>query len=202
MESMFQSTPPRGRRRRLHLDKDRLSKFQSTPPRGRRLVEHQGVVLPFVFQSTPPRGRRPGVVQVDRAFQIVSIHASAWEATVRSLRPDSHLLRNGVLANPCDRRCLDRSWDAGRTSYCHDTKPLRRLRTLRGFYGRSRFAHGRLIPGCIVKGAVPVRRRMLSAVAGRSMLRPQAAHRPIRKRAMHASPLRAASFGPSYMSAF
>jgi len=33
------------------------------------------------FQSTPPRGRRPAAVEVDRQIELVSIHASAREAT-------------------------------------------------------------------------------------------------------------------------
>ena len=34
----FQSTPPRGRRRRPPVDSLPPEKFQSTPPRGRRLI--------------------------------------------------------------------------------------------------------------------------------------------------------------------
>ena len=37
------------------------------------------------FQSTPPRGRRQGKAHVRTMLMHVSIHASAWEATSRSL---------------------------------------------------------------------------------------------------------------------
>ncbi len=56
--SVFQSTPPRGRRR-LHVD-DLAGwvMFQSTPPRGRRRLSRRASCWPSRFQSTPPRGRR------------------------------------------------------------------------------------------------------------------------------------------------
>ena len=63
------------------------SVFQSTPPRGRRqqsVPHHRPYVL---FQSTPPRGRRPVVGWHAGAWLRVSIHASAREATVRSRDP-------------------------------------------------------------------------------------------------------------------
>ena len=57
--SMFQSTPPRGRRRGAELNLIQRCKFQSTPPRGRR-PPAELIRLPdeLRFQSTPPRGRR------------------------------------------------------------------------------------------------------------------------------------------------
>ncbi|HHV05628.1 MAG TPA: hypothetical protein GXX60_03785 [Anaerolineaceae bacterium] len=104
LETMFQSTPPRGRRRRnlderakgtgfnprLHAGGDTITGdqykgmagFQSTPPRGRRLGETEHVAVGVVFQSTPPRGRRLRYSEEDLQARVVSIHASTREATV------------------------------------------------------------------------------------------------------------------------
>ena len=104
----FQSTPPRGRRRIAGQRRRRQHQFQSTPPRGRRQSFRSLPVVDWWFQSTPPRGRRRrskdcvslarssfnprlrvgGDVSVDSAVlqdYNVSIHASAWEATVAGL---------------------------------------------------------------------------------------------------------------------
>ena len=78
--SLFQFTPPRGRRRRVAITVREHISFQFTPPRGRRrcggiLVHHTQVsihasareataapvsvsTVPRGFQFTPPRGRR------------------------------------------------------------------------------------------------------------------------------------------------
>ena len=101
--SRFQSTPPRGRRRlagcvdvlaggfnpRLRVGGDAklnsvfvvILKFQSTPPRGRRLLRLFAGSAFLAFQSTPPRGRRPAPENPGPVTTLVSIHASAWEAT-------------------------------------------------------------------------------------------------------------------------
>ena len=56
--SLFQSTPPHGRRRALTPGVLSCAPFQSTPPHGRRL-EGVGKGAPADwFQSTPPHGRR------------------------------------------------------------------------------------------------------------------------------------------------
>ena len=106
--SKFQSTHPRGMRH-SPMDSKKIAAliFQSTHPRGMRLmlwrivsvicryfnprirVGCDGLVYRFykpteLFQSTHPRGmrlnHRRGFVRV----QYISIHASAWDATVRA----------------------------------------------------------------------------------------------------------------------
>ena len=101
---VFQSTPPRGRRaverthggaitqcfnprlraggehRPLQLPV-RRNRFQSTPPRGRRAVPAATTAKLARFQSTPPRGRRARLIGADTRMKIVSIHASAREAS-------------------------------------------------------------------------------------------------------------------------
>ena len=79
----FQSTPPRGRRLSRYFSTSFISWFQSTPPRGRRPARPPRLdYFPILFQSTPPRGRRPPTGKVIFIYRIVSIHASAREATV------------------------------------------------------------------------------------------------------------------------
>ena len=77
----FQSTPPRGRRQKAQGIYDAKKWFQSTPPRGRRHDNRPGCAIRNRFQSTPPRGRRPENDVENRLDWIVSIHASAREAT-------------------------------------------------------------------------------------------------------------------------
>ena len=57
------------------------SVFQSTPPRGRRRLHVDDLAGWVMFQSTPPRGRRRCLSSLTRVSCRVSIHASAWEAT-------------------------------------------------------------------------------------------------------------------------
>src|SRR6185295_1589356 len=80
-KGLFQSTPPRGRRRELSDLHAREGLFQSTPPRGRRRESGSKGRSSSAFQSTPPRGRRPPVRQPVPAVSFVSIHAPAREAT-------------------------------------------------------------------------------------------------------------------------
>ena len=90
---VFQSTPPHGRRLALagfapHQVKESLS-FQSTPPHGRRRLP--GVSFPYPSSSIcrfNPRLRMGGDAATGssttgRSGQ-VSIHASAWEATIEA----------------------------------------------------------------------------------------------------------------------
>ena len=77
----FQSTPPRGRRRNWKDSTTQKYRFQSTPPRGRRQQRHRKIIMVLIFQSTPPRGRRLAVLFKDDPTYIISIHASAREAT-------------------------------------------------------------------------------------------------------------------------
>ena len=83
-DSLFQSTPPHGRRPGDIPVLALAHEFQSTPPHGRR--QERGLVKRYEvdgFQSTPPHGRRPGHDHRDLAYKRVSIHASAREATGR-----------------------------------------------------------------------------------------------------------------------
>ena len=58
--------------------------FQSTPPHGRRRVIFTIALLHLIkFQSTPPHGRRPLTTAKQSTATMVSIHASAREATRR-----------------------------------------------------------------------------------------------------------------------
>ena len=79
--AMFQSTPPRGRRPSNGSTNRATGMFQSTPPRGRRPVLSVAIAHPRKFQSTPPRGRRRGPGGIIQNIVLVSIHASAREAT-------------------------------------------------------------------------------------------------------------------------
>ncbi len=94
----FQSAPPHGRR---------LVRFQSAPPHGRRPFERRQKrrsracfnprlrtggdemeycrdANPWLFQSAPPHGRRRRRVELFPSPRLVSIRASAREATVAS----------------------------------------------------------------------------------------------------------------------
>ena len=78
--ALFQSTPPRGKRRG-NQSVGGSTAFQSTPPRGKRRMVRLSMKRNSSFQSTPPRGKRPArTVRGDR-HQGVSIHAPAREAT-------------------------------------------------------------------------------------------------------------------------
>ena len=56
--------------------------FQSTPPRGRRPDAASLSQAAALFQSTPPRGRRRAETVDALTDSAISIHASAWEATI------------------------------------------------------------------------------------------------------------------------
>ena len=58
-----------------------MAKFQSTPPRRRRLYTDKDGVEHEVFQSTPPRSRRQHRNKPRYLIYMISIHASAKEAT-------------------------------------------------------------------------------------------------------------------------
>ena len=81
---MFQSAPPRGRRPGLCAARLVWYVFQSAPPRGRRLPTLVTVALPRRFQSAPPRGRRHQRSPRSHLGAVVSIRASAREATIGS----------------------------------------------------------------------------------------------------------------------
>ena len=78
---IFQSTPPRRRRLRRKRLCYRVNQFQSTPPRRRRLESNHLRNQLKQFQSTPPRRRRPETI-LQRPALLISIHASAKEATI------------------------------------------------------------------------------------------------------------------------
>ena len=102
----FQSTPPRGRRHVVWRYCDGDPGFQSTPPRGRRhpadllwrrctdfnpRLREGGDAMSVVnqirqtgFQSTPPRGRRRYSLKDAVNDFLISIHASAREATAET----------------------------------------------------------------------------------------------------------------------
>ena len=56
---LFQSTLPRGERHKLIFHKGHSQKFQSTLPRGERRHHRLGKMAVHRFQSTLPRGERP-----------------------------------------------------------------------------------------------------------------------------------------------
>ena len=78
---IFQSTPPRRRRRLSSLCSKIFARFQSTPPRRRRRYSRKKYNEQNKFQSTPPRRRRLTVNFCFGLGRIISIHASAKEAT-------------------------------------------------------------------------------------------------------------------------
>ena len=80
-QKKFQSTLPRGeRRRRPYITVGRRG-FQSTLPRGeRRMVSDQDAWC-LMFQSTLPRGERPVWGELTAAITGVSIHAPTRGAT-------------------------------------------------------------------------------------------------------------------------
>ena len=79
--SLFQSTPPRGRRPELgSVDINLLRVSIHASAREATLCEVRRL-RKRLFQSTPPRGRRPMRSNRYRRFIEVSIHASAREAT-------------------------------------------------------------------------------------------------------------------------
>src|SRR6185312_2684367 len=68
-EGMFQSTPPRGGRRKVQPYMWRTPTFQSTPPRGGRPI-HAGAVVSLdgVSIHAPARGATPRPVCSSRAY--------------------------------------------------------------------------------------------------------------------------------------
>ena len=56
-------------------------RFQSAPPRGRRLGIEDADYRAMLFQSAPPRGRRLPLRRPGPRLAVVSIRASAREAT-------------------------------------------------------------------------------------------------------------------------
>ena len=89
---MFQSTHPRGMRRFIQ---DNLCNSISFNPRIHVGCDfdHQRVIIGrSVFQSTHPRGMRPSCSAVSDACEMVSIHASTWDATKDQEDTDQFLL--------------------------------------------------------------------------------------------------------------
>ena len=78
--------------------------FQSTPPRGRRLMPMCHYLEQHIFQSTPPRGRRLRCRVGCAVLIVISIHASAREATRGLSRQSS----SGLHFNPRLREGGDR----------------------------------------------------------------------------------------------
>ena len=81
LSTIFQSTPPYGRRLDFEELEIRKEKFQSTPPYGRRHKIGQADLYADKFQSTPPYGRRQADYFAFKILRLISIHASVWEAT-------------------------------------------------------------------------------------------------------------------------
>ncbi len=63
------------------LRRDDFPMFRSAPPRGRRPHPRHAVSVSWGFRSAPPRGRRPAGRSPSRRPPVVSIRASAREAT-------------------------------------------------------------------------------------------------------------------------
>ena len=85
VSDVFQSTRPRGARRRCTSIACCALQFQSTRPRGaRRLIRHDVEYL-HVFQSTRPRGARHVTSMRAARRARVSIHAPARGATSRPI---------------------------------------------------------------------------------------------------------------------
>ena len=77
----FQSTLPRGERRKSVKVIGNIYEFQSTLPRGERRAMPFANLMPCIFQSTLPRGERHDFVKSKGATGLISIHAPARGAT-------------------------------------------------------------------------------------------------------------------------
>ena len=102
--SIFQSTPPRRRRQFLPGQGGGDHRFQSTPPRRRRRIPGREVQQERIYFN--PRLREGGDLTFYSSYMgmIISIHASAKEATeIRARGPHSkkdfnpRLLRGGDM---------------------------------------------------------------------------------------------------------
>ena len=81
IEFLFQSTPPRGKRRGQRRSASLLRGFNPRPRAGSDVQRRLQRRHPVQFQSTPPRGKRLAMRLMERAAVMVSIHAPAREAT-------------------------------------------------------------------------------------------------------------------------
>ena len=80
--SVFQSTPPHGRRPgRGRLFRFGVERFNPRLRTGGDAYNEAKMGLDLEFQSTPPHGRRPMPASKTPPSAVVSIHASAREAT-------------------------------------------------------------------------------------------------------------------------
>ena len=124
--SLFQSTLPRGERRRKQCTGNQHILFQSTLPRGERPELQINLFVSFGFQSTLPRGERlmvlhfhsifinfnprsregSDIVSVDaNTLRVISIHAPARGATCAS----SLSCSIAIYFNPRSREGSDRN---------------------------------------------------------------------------------------------
>ena len=146
----FQSTPPRRRRLRnpetgrnevvisIHASAKEATgnhpllfpmyQFQSTPPRRRRLLlRWYSLKNQWKFQSTPPRRRRLRNPETGRNEVVISIHASAKEAT------GNHPLLFPMYqfqSTPPRRRRLLLRWYSLKNQWKFQSTPPRRRRPL------------------------------------------------------------------------
>ena len=86
-EEKFQSTFPRGERPMLCDDDFMETKFQSTFPRGERHRINAIGGITIEFQSTFPRGERRSTDSSKRLTIKISIHVPAWGTTGSRRRP-------------------------------------------------------------------------------------------------------------------
>ena len=104
---------PRARGGRDAFDlshQNNLTMFQSTRPRGARRKESLATLIPAMFQSTRPRGARQTLqtIKILQRFERVSIHAPAGGATAS--RP--HNAYRGRCFNPRARGGRDKNMPA------------------------------------------------------------------------------------------
>ena len=78
---LFQSTRPRGTRQDMQKKLNGITEFQSTRPRGTRRSSNAPMTRRSAFQSTRPRGTRRDERVRQAPAALVSIHASARDAT-------------------------------------------------------------------------------------------------------------------------
>jgi len=102
---MFQSTRPRGARRRPRLVCGWKDWFQSTRPRGARLNHQSEPCGNRKFQSTRPRGARPKVF-------LASIIVSSFNPRARGGRDLDESI-------PCIYNCFNPRARGGRDPHCH-----------------------------------------------------------------------------------
>ena len=120
LSTPFQSTRPRGARRRFVPFSDKSLMFQSTRPRGARQCVYLEAGWLNQFQSTRPRGARRSWANSGATGTWVSIHAPTRGATVNS---KSNCRRQNVSIHAPTRGATMTNLRTVRTCQFQSTRP-------------------------------------------------------------------------------